>query len=240
MTEVILEVENLTKEFGRQKVLDRISFTLKRGEFLGIIGPNGTGKTTLLNCLLGLVTPTSGKIRFFGFELEKHRHKILSRINFASNYVGLPFSLTLFENLKVYGMLYGVPKIKTQVEILLKLFGLWEMRNYKTRHLSSGQMMRLCLAKALINTPEILLLDEPTAGLDPEMAEKVRHLIKDYQTQRGLSVIFTSHNLYELEHLSDRIILLNKGQILAYGTPEDLCKKFKARNLEDVFFKALT
>ena len=164
---------------------------------------------------------------------------VLSRLNFASNYVGLPLSLTVFENLIVYGLLYRVSGIKERARKLLQLFDLWEMRNYKTRHLSSGQMMRLCLAKALINDPEILLLDEPTAGLDPEMAEKVRHLIKSYQRQKGLAVIFTSHNLHEMEDLSDRVILLNQGQILAEGPPSTLCRKFAARDLEEVFFKAL-
>ncbi len=237
--EVVLEVKNLVKEFGKQRALAGISFTLSRGELLGIIGPNGAGKTTLLNCLLGLVTPTEGEIRFFGLELEKHRTHILSRINFASNYVGLPLSLTVFENLVVYGLLYGVTGIRKRAEHLLRLFGLWEMRNQKTRHLSSGQMMRLCLAKALMNDPEVLLLDEPTAGLDLEIAEMVRDLIKNYQRERGLAVIFTSHNLHEMENLSDRVILLNEGRIIAEGPPRELCHRFGARNLEEVFFKAL-
>ena len=239
MEDVVLEVKNLVKEFADKKALAGISFALRRGEFLGIIGPNGAGKTTLLNCLLGLVTPTKGEIRFWGLEFEKNRLLILSRINFASNYVGLPLSLTVFENLLVYGLLYGISGIRTRAERLLKLFGLWEMRDQKTRHLSSGQMMRLCLAKALINEPKVLLLDEPTAGLDPEMAERVRNLIKEYQRRRGLSVIFTSHNLREMENLSDRVILLHEGRILAEGPPEDLRQKFGARDLEEVFFKAL-
>jgi len=237
--ETVLEVKNLIKEFHGYKALSGVSFTLSKGEFLGIIGPNGAGKTTLLNCLLGLVTPTSGEIRFFGLKLESHAVSILSRINFASNYVGLPLSLTVFENLLVYGLLYEVPKLKARIEYLLKLFDLWEMRNEKTRHLSSGQMMRLCLAKALINEPEILLLDEPTAGLDPEIAEKVRRLIKDYQKEKKLAVIFTSHNLDEIEELSDRILFLHKGRILAEGTPKELCKKLKVKALKEAYFKAL-
>ena len=237
--ETVLEVRNLVKDFGGTRALSGVSFVLSRREFLGIIGPNGAGKTTLLNCLLGLITPTAGEIRFFGLRLESNRTRILSRINFASNYVGLPLSLTVFENLVVYGLLYGVSEIKARAEQLLKLFGLWDMRNQKTRHLSSGQMMRLCLAKALINDPEVLLLDEPTAGLDPEIAERVRKLIKDYQREKGLAVIFTSHNLHEMEELSDRVILLHKGQILAEGPPRELCRGFGARNLEETFFKAL-
>lgn len=237
--ETVLEVRNLVKDFGGTRALSGVSFVLSRREFLGIIGPNGAGKTTLLNCLLGLITPTAGEIRFFGLRLESNRTRILSRINFASNYVGLPLSLTVFENLVVYGLLYGVSEVKARAEQLLKLFGLWDMRNQKTRHLSSGQMMRLCLAKALINDPEVLLLDEPTAGLDPEIAERVRKLIKDYQREKGLAVIFTSHNLHEMEELSDRVILLHKGQILAEGPPRELCRGFGARNLEETFFKAL-
>ncbi len=237
--EEVLRVRNLVKEFEGKRVLSGISFNLHRGEFLGIIGPNGAGKTTLLNCLLGLVTPSQGEIRFFGLDLATHRTEILTRLNFASNYVGLPLSLTVMENLLVYGLLYGVRNIKSRAERLLNLLGLWEMHREKTRHLSSGQMMRLCLAKALINDPEILLLDEPTAGLDPEMAERVRRLIKEYQKERGLAVIFTSHNLYEMEDLSDRVILLHEGRILAEGPPEVLCRRFGAEDLEEVFFRAL-
>ncbi|WP_246167901.1 ABC transporter ATP-binding protein [Thermosulfurimonas marina] len=232
-------MKNLTKVFKGQPALSGVSFSLERGEFLGILGPNGAGKTTLLNCLLGLVTPTRGQIRFFGLDLEEHLREILERINFASNYVGLPLSLTVEENLWVYALLYGVPSCRERIERLLRLLDLWEMRREKTRHLSSGQMMRLCLAKALINDPEVLLLDEPTAGLDPTMARKVRNLIKAYQQDRGMAVIFTSHNLLELQDLSDRVLLLHQGRILAEGPPTVLCQRFKAQNLEEVYFKAL-
>jgi len=234
----VLRVEGLTKVFKGHTALAEVSFSLGRGEFLGILGPNGAGKTTLLNCLLGLVTPTRGRIRFFGLDLEEHLQEILERINFASNYVGLPLSLTVEENLTVYAHLYGVPSPRKRIEHLLRLLDLWEMRREKTRHLSSGQMMRLCLAKALINEPEVLLLDEPTAGLDPEVARRVRNLIKTYQRERGMSVIFTSHNLLELEDLSDRVLLLHRGRILAEGPPAALCQRFEARNLEEVYFRA--
>jgi len=235
----VLQVEGLTKVFKGHTALKEVGFSLERGEFLGILGPNGAGKTTLLNCLLGLVTPTRGQIRFFGLELEKHLRKILERINFASNYVGLPLSLTVEENLWVYALLYGIASPWRKIEYLLHTLDLWEMRRRKTRELSSGQMMRLCLAKALINDPEVLLLDEPTAGLDPAVARRVRNLIKSYQKERRMSVLFTSHNLSELENLSDRVLLFHQGRILAEGPPQELCRRFQAQNLEEVYFKAL-
>ncbi len=238
--ERVLEVISLTKIFDGKYALDGVSFSLRKGEFLAVIGPNGAGKTTLLNCILGLVRPTSGRIIAFGLELERHRKEVLRHMNFASNYVGLPLSLTVMENLTVYGLLYRVRDIKRKAEELLKLLGIWELRDHKTRHLSSGQMMRLCLAKALLNDPRILLLDEPTAGLDPEIAARVRALIKEFQTSRGLSVVFTSHNLAEVEDLSDRVIFLYEGRILAEGSPEELCRAFGAKDLEEAFFSAIS
>ena len=216
-----------------------MSFDLLTGEILGILGPNGAGKTTLIHCLLGLIAPTSGKIEVFGLEFSRHRIKILERMNFASNYVSLPLSLTLWENLMVYALIYRVPQPGKRCHEMLKLFDLEGLATSPARRLSSGQMMRLCLAKALINDPEILLLDEPTAGLDPEMARKTRKLLKRLRQERGLSVIYTSHNLKEMEEISDRVALICEGRLLALGSAEEIRSRFAAQNLEEAFFRAL-
>ncbi|WP_028845731.1 ABC transporter ATP-binding protein [Thermodesulfatator atlanticus] len=237
--EHILEVKDLSKNFNSFWALKNISFTLCPGEILGIVGPNGAGKTTLINCLLGLITPSSGKIIYFGLELWQNRSKVLAKVNFASNYVGLPLSLNLYENLLVYAHLYGVSQAKEKIAYLLKLFGLYEIRQKPTRHLSSGQMTRLTLAKALLNDPSILLLDEPTAGLDPEIAEHTRKLLRDLSKKQQTAIIITSHNLPEIERFADRILMLKKGQIKAIGTKEELLAKFKSKNLEELYFKAV-
>ena len=235
--EAVLKVEGLSKRFGKVFALDGVSFSLRRGEVLGVVGPNGAGKTTLIHCLLGLITPSAGKISYFGLELSTHRSLILERVNFASNYVALPLSLTLEENLLVYAHLYGVKRPRQKVEELLKLFGLYERRHKPARALSSGQMMRLCLAKALINEPEVLLLDEPTAGLDPEIAHQARELILDFAGQKGRAVLFTSHNLLEVERISHRILILEGGRIKALGKVPELLAAFGARNLEELYFR---
>jgi len=233
----VLEVEDLTKCFGKICALKGISFTLCSGEILGVVGPNGAGKTTLINCLLGLVLPTSGKIRYFGKDFFRNRSQILTKVNFASSYVALPLSLTLEENLLVYAHLYGLREPRERVAEVLKIFGLYEKRKRRTRTLSSGQMMRLCLAKALLNHPRVLLLDEPTAGLDPEVAQKTRDLILNYARQERTAVLFTSHNLAEVERISSRILVLQKGQIRALGKIAKLLEEFEAESLEELYFR---
>jgi ABC-2 type transport system ATP-binding protein len=236
----VLEVRSLSKSFGEILALDNLTFSLFPGEILGIVGPNGAGKTTLINCLLGLVEPTSGQILYFGLDFFRNRSWVLEKINFASNYVALPLSLTLEENLKVYACLYRVPSPRSRIEEVLRLFGLWERRSEPTRRLSSGQMMRLCLAKALLNHPRVLLLDEPTAGLDPEVAHKTRDLLRRLAKERGLSVLITSHNLYEMEEISDRVLVLQNGQRKALGQIEELLSAFGVQDLEDLYFKLLS
>lgn len=235
--DTVLEVENLSKKFSTSWALKDVSFSLYRGEILGIVGPNGAGKTTLINCLLGLILPTSGTIKYFGLSFSRYRSQVLEKVNFASNYVGLPLSLTLEENLLVYAHLYHLKNTKEKISELLKLFGLWEKRKQRTRTLSSGQMMRLCLAKALLNDPQILLLDEPTAGLDPEIARETRDLLLKLSHEQNTSIIITSHNLAEIERISDRLLILQKGQIKALGTTEELLKKFEAQSLEELYFR---
>ncbi len=236
----VLRVEDLSKSFNGLKALTKVSFSLRAGEILGVVGPNGAGKTTLINCLLGLVTPTSGRILYFGYDLFQERPKVLRQVNFASNYVALPLSLTLRENLKVYAHLYEVPSPEERIREVLELFGLWQRRNEPTRRLSSGQMMRLCLAKALLNRPRVLLLDEPTAGLDPEVAHRTRELLRELKHSWGLSVLITSHNLYEIEEISDRVLIIQGGEIKALGRVEELLSRFAVEDLEELYFRLIS
>ncbi len=236
---VILKVEKISKTFGSVTALNKVDLKLSRGEILGILGPNGAGKTTLIHCLLGLIIPTEGEIEVLGMNMQNKRVEILRHMNFASSEVSLPMTLTPFENLKVYALLYSVPQYKERCLELLRLFDILSLKDISTRKLSSGQMMRLRLAKSLINKPDILLLDEPTAGLDPEIAKKTRELLIRLRDQEGLSVIYTSHNLREVEEVSNRILFLNKGVIIAEGNTDDLKGRYRAGDIEEIFFKII-
>ena len=233
----IIEVSSLTKIFSGNKAVDNISFEVYQGEILGLLGPNGAGKTTTLQMLLGLTTPTSGDIMIFGLDISHHREKILQDVNFSSSYISMPYSLTIMENLIVFARLYGVKKHKEKIAGLLKDFEIEDIKDRAVRSLSTGQITRVCLVKALLNDPKILFLDEPTASLDPDIADKTRRLLKKIQKEKGLSILYTSHNMKEMEDMSDRIIFLDKGKIIAAGRPEEVLTKFKVENLEDVFIK---
>jgi len=234
---IILEAKNLTKVFKKNTAVNNISFTMRKGEILGLIGPNGAGKTTTLQMLLDLITPTSGRVSIFGLDMRGDRDAILRRINFSSSYVSMPYALTVEENLKVFARLYGIKKAGKKIDEVLEMFEIEEQRKETARKLSSGQMTRVCLAKALLNDPEILFLDEPTASLDPDMADKTRKLLKRLNMEKNISILYTSHNMAEMEELSDRIIFLNKGRILATDRPARLLEKFEACDLEEVFIK---
>jgi len=234
---IILEASNLTKVFGKVTAVNNISFTMNSGEILGLIGPNGAGKTTTMQMLLDLTTPTSGTVSIFGLNMGRSHEEILGRVNFSSSYISLPFSLTVEENLKVFARLYGIKKAKEKIDELMEIFEIQDIRREPARRLSSGQNTRVCLAKALLNDPEILFLDEPTASLDPDMADKTRKLLKKLNRERNISILYTSHNMAEMEELSDRIIFLNKGKILATDRPAELLEKFHGKDLEEVFIK---
>ena len=233
----IIEVNSLTKTFNGNKAVDNISFEVYQGEILGLLGPNGAGKTTTLQMLLGLTTPTSGDIMIFGLDISHHREKILQDVNFSSSYISMPYSLTIMENLIVFARLYWVKNPKEKIAGLLKDFEIEDIKDRAVRSLSTGQITRVCLVKALLNDPRILFLDEPTASLDPDIADKTRRLLKKIQKEKGLSILYTSHNMKEMEDMSDRIIFLDKGKIIAAGRPEEVLTKFKVENLEDVFIK---
>ncbi len=237
MGEIILEVRHLTKRFGPVVAVDDVSFTLEKGEILGLLGANGAGKTTLIQIILGLVTPTVGEVRVFGLDFARHRETILSRVNFSSTYVSLPTSLTIYENLSVFAKLYAVSHPKKKIETLLETFEIDRFRNALTRTLSSGQLTRLSLIKALLNDPQILFLDEPTASLDPDMADRTRTLLKGIRDRQGMTLLYTSHNMKEMEEISDRILFLHQGRILTLGSPQEVLSFFKEKSLEEVFLK---
>src|SRR5574341_2408706 len=204
----ILEVKSLTKRFGDSIAVDDISFDIQPGEILGLLGPNGAGKTTTIQMLLGLVTPTAGSIRMFGLDLATHREEILQQVNFSSTYISMPYSLTVEENLWVVARLYGLTHIQRRIDDIVKKREMEEFRSKVTRKLSSGEMTRLMLAKAFLTQPKILFLDEPTASLDPDIAHKIRSLLKEEQRASGLSILYSWHNMREMEEMSDRIVFL--------------------------------
>ncbi|MEK7633439.1 MAG: ABC transporter ATP-binding protein [Patescibacteria group bacterium] len=223
----VLEVKNLTKKFGKFTAVDNISFELKEGEILGLLGPNGAGKTTTIDILLGLTKPTTGEIKIFDLPFEENREKILKQMNFSAAYVNLPWRLKVWENLYTFGRLYEVEDYKEKIEILIKEFQLFDLRNKLTDSLSSGQLTRLYLCKAFVNNPRLLLLDEPTAFLDPDISDLVRKYILNKVKTEKTSVLFTSHNMAEVTEICDRVIFLNKGKIVAEDTPVGLTKRIK-------------
>jgi ABC-2 type transport system ATP-binding protein len=235
----LLQVNNLCKSYNSFQAVKCVSFELYPGEILGLLGPNGAGKTTIIHMLLGLTSPTSGEIRIFGLNPEKarEREKILSRMNFSSTYVAMPYSLTLRESLQVFARLYGVRKAKAKVDMLIEQFELKEVADRPVRTLSSGQMTRLNLAKAFVNDPDILLLDEPTASLDPDIADRTRKYLLEVKKNRKMAILYTSHNMQEMEEISDRLLFLHHGEIIARGTPQELIARFRGEDLEDVFLK---
>ncbi len=235
MASPILRTRNLTKSFGETLAVDNLSLTLQRGEILGLLGANGAGKTTTMQMMLGLIKPTSGSIEIFHRNFEQHRIHILSRINFSSTYANLPNNLTVSQNLHVFSRLYGVRRVREKSEEMLNLFDIQHLRNRISGQLSSGESTRLNLCKAFINDPELLLLDEPTASLDPDIADKVRTLINRLRKERDLSILYTSHNMRDIETICDRIIFLHKGSIVVEGSSDEIKRHFQRQSLEDVF-----
>ena len=233
--EVILEARDLTRTFGGTTVLDRFSFRLHRGEVLGLLGANGAGKTTAMNCLLGLTLPTSGAIHAFGLSLESHRVEILRRANFSSTYTALPGNLLVEQNLRVFARLYGVAEPDRRIATLLDLLEITHLRRRVTGELSAGESTRVSLVKALLNDPELLMLDEPTASLDPDIADKVRTVIRTVQRERQIGILYTSHNMRDIEEVCDRVIFLHRGRAICEGAPADIVARSSRQSLEEVF-----
>ncbi len=235
--DVVISATHLRKTFGDTVALEDLSFTLRRNEILGLLGVNGAGKTTALNMLLGLTTPTAGEIRIFGKEFGPNRVEILSRTNFASAYVALPGNLTVAQNLYVFAKIYGVKQHKEKIAHLLELLEITELRSRVTGHLSAGEATRVQLCKAFLNDPELLMLDEPTASLDPDIADKVRKFVRRQQRERGTAILYTSHNMRDIEEVCDRILFVHKGRVVTEGTPAEVVAKFQQQSLEDVFIQ---
>ncbi|GIX06925.1 MAG: ABC transporter [Candidatus Poribacteria bacterium] len=233
----VIQVEGLTKRFGDLVAVDNLSFSVQRGEILGLLGPNGAGKTTTIQMMLGLTTPTAGTVRILGMDIRRHRREILQRVNFSSAYVALPSNLTVLENLTVFAWLYGIRRPRKRIEALLELFEIPQVLHQITGALSSGQQTRVNLCKAFLNDPEVLFLDEPTASLDPDIAEKVRSTLLHIQKERGVTMVYTSHNMREVELVCDRLLFLSRGKVIASGTPKEVIRRARSRSLEDVFIR---
>ena len=233
-----IQVKNISKKFNSLTAVDNISFEIESNKTLGLLGPNGCGKTTSIGMMLGLITPTSGSIFINGISLEpKNRIKLLSLMNFASPYIELPKKLTVKQNLEVYARLYGVKEVRQRTDEMIEDLNLQDFINKKTGELSSGQKNRVALAKSLINKPKLLFLDEPTASLDPDVGDFVRAYIENYKKNNNLTILLASHNMKEVERLCDEIIMMKQGQIVDNGTCDELIKKHGRKNLEDTFLK---
>jgi ABC-2 type transport system ATP-binding protein len=230
-----MEVRALRKEFGSSVAVENVSFEVRKGEILGLLGANGAGKSTTLFMLLGLITPSSGSIRVFDKDLQTNRVEILQRMNFASSYQCLPYNLKVWENLHVFSEIYRVENGKRKAVELLDMFELTHLRNKMTGSLSSGEQTRLNLCKALLSDPDLLLLDEPTASLDPDLADKVRKILLELQRQNGMTIVNTSHNMADVHELCDRILFMRKGNVIAEGTTAEILDKFASTSLEEVF-----
>ena len=222
--EIVLEVKNLVKDFGGFLAVNNISFEIKKGEIVGFLGPNGAGKTTTVMMLLGITKPKSGEIKIFGEDLEQNLEKILGKINFSSAYTSFSGRITVLENLRVFSYLYGVSNARQKIQNLLEDFELVNLKNKLVGNLSSGQTTRLNLCKAFINDPELLLLDEPTASLDPDIAKKIREFLLKKREEKNISILYTSHNMEEITQMCDRVIFLNHGEIVVSDTPLNLTK----------------
>ena len=233
----LVEVINLRKLYGLKKAVDSINFKIKENQIIGLLGPNGCGKTTTIGMMLGLLKPSNGKVIIDGMKIEEKRVSILKKINFISPYIELPKKLTVRQNLEVYGRLYGIKDLKGRIEEISEDLDIKNFFNRKTGELSSGQKNRVSLAKSLINKPEILFLDEPTASLDPDIGDFVRTYIQKYRSENQVTVLLASHNMNEVERLCDSIIMMKSGEIIDRGTCEEIIKKHGRNNLEETFLK---
>ena len=233
-----IKVKNLSKKFNNFLAVDNINFTLEKNKILGLLGSNGCGKTTSIGMMLGLITPTCGEVLINNKNINNaNRNELLSRMNFASPYIELPKKLTVRQNLEVYGRLYGVKDLKNRISEISTDLNLNNFLNKNTGELSSGQKNRVSLAKSLINKPDVLFLDEPTASLDPDIGDFVREYIEVYKSKNQITILLASHNMKEVERLCDTVIMMKEGQIVDRGTCEDLVDRHGRDNLEDTFLK---
>jgi len=239
MNKISIEIKNLSKHYNNIEAVKNINFKINKGSIVGLLGPNGCGKTTTIGMMLGLIKPSSGAvfINDQNIESEKNRTKILEKMNFISPYVELPKKLTVEENLKVYGKMYGVNNLQDKISDLMEQLNLSEFKKRKTGELSSGQKNRVSLAKALINDPEILLLDEPTASLDPDVGDYIRTYLEGFASKKGATILLASHNMNEVERLCNEVMMMKNGNIIDKGTCSSLINKHGRKNLEETFLK---
>jgi ABC-2 type transport system ATP-binding protein len=230
-----IQVEHLTKRYGDVLAVDNIGFTAPKGATVGLLGGNGAGKTTTIAMLLGLLVPTSGRITVLGHDMAKDRFTALARMNFSSPYVALPSRLTVRQNMRVYGHLYNVRHLDNRIAVLSRELDLGAILDRPAGQLSAGQKTRVALAKALINQPDVLLLDEPTASLDPDTGDMVRTWLEQYRAESGCTILLASHNMAEVERLCSHVVMLKKGQVVDRGSPDELLMRYDRRDLEDVF-----
>lgn len=234
-SEPVLRVDGLQKDYGDVRAVKGISFEVYPGEVVGLLGLNGAGKTTTISMILGVLKPTAGSIRIAGIDLLRHRSRALSQTSFAAVYAPLPGNLTVYENLRVFALLYGVKDFKARAELLLERFDLIRFRNARCGVLSSGEQTRVGLAKAMLNRPRLLLLDEPTASIDPASAQDIRHTIRMCAIEDRVGVLWTSHNMYEVEEVCDRVLLLSRGEVTLEGDPKSLPAQYGKTTLEELF-----
>lgn len=237
MNKETIIIDGLTKQFKNISAVKNISFKIGKGKIIGLLGPNGCGKSTTIGMMLGLIKPSSGTVIINGKNIEYNRTSLLEKMNFISPYVELPKKLTVEENLKVYGNLYGVKNLKHKISDLMEKLNLFDFKSRKTGELSSGQKNRVSLAKALINDPEILLLDEPTASLDPDVGDYIRSFIESYASNKNATILLASHNMNEVERLCYEVLMMKDGEIIDKGKCDDLINKHGRKNLEEVFLK---
>ena len=235
MNKTILAISGLTKSYGSFKAVDNVSFMVNAGEVVGLLGPNGAGKTTTINMILGILEPTNGSIKILGKKQVGKNSEISKRINFAAVYTNLPANLTVYQNLYVFGLIYEVKDLRKKIQQLLKEFDLEEFADVKSGILSSGEYSRLNLAKAVINEPSLMLLDEPTASLDPSVSEHIREKIRKHAQKTNAAVLWTSHNMQEIEKVCDRVLFLSHGKIILEGDPRQLPAIHKKKDLEELF-----
>ena len=233
--EPVLSVQSLGKRYGQKAAVDAVSFQVRRNEIVGLLGPNGAGKTTTNNMILGVLEPTSGAIEIDGIPLARKRAEAIERTNFAAVYAPLPGNLTVYQNLRVFGMIYAVRNLAERIEDVIRQFDLERFRDVKAGVLSSGEQTRVSLAKAMLNRPQLLLLDEPTASLDPATAREIRAHIRDFARGETVGVLWTSHNMYEVAEVCDRVLFLSHGKILLEGNPRTLPAEHRKTNLEELF-----
>ncbi len=231
----IIQIENLAKTFGKTPAVKGISFDVYEGEICGLLGPNGAGKTTTIQMILDLITPSSGLIKIFGKEMKNSREEILGAMNFSSPYVSLPGNLKVIENLKTFARLYGVKDLNGKIAELADFFEIKDFLGKMTSSLSTGQLTRVNLTKALLNDPKLLLLDEPTSSLDPDIADRTRKMLLKIRAEKKVTMLYTSHNMAEVEEICDRVIFVSRGEIKDEGTPAELVAKYGKTDLNDVF-----